>query len=137
MGGRAVECTGLENRRGASPPEFESQPIRHFILSLQVQKIIHTATMADTPSPAQAKTGSAATEPPVSAAPAANKNCHAAEAITETAAEEMPQALRDFFTDTMLLPDNYDYGMLEVSASPKAEKIVYFSEKIVLRSVSV
>ncbi|WP_270529146.1 hypothetical protein [Mitsuokella jalaludinii] len=90
--------------------------------ALQVQKIIHTATMADTPSPAQAKTGSAATEPPVSAAPAANKNCHAAEAITETAAEEMPQALRDFFTDTMLLPDNYDYGMLEVSASPKAEK---------------
>lgn len=90
--------------------------------ALQVQKIIHTATMADTPSPAQAKTGSAATEPPVSAAPAANKNCHAAEAITETAAEEMPQALRDFFTDAMLLPDNYDYGMLEVSASPKAEK---------------
>ncbi len=31
MGGRAVECTGLENRRGASPPEFESQPIRHFL----------------------------------------------------------------------------------------------------------
>jgi len=87
--------------------------------ALQVQKIIHPATTADTPSPAQA---SAATEPPVSAAPAANKNCHAAEAITETAAEEMPQALRVFFTDAMLLPDNYDYGMLEVSASPKAEK---------------
>ena len=32
--------------------------------ALQVQKIIHTATMADTPSPAQAKTGSAAIAPP-------------------------------------------------------------------------
>ena len=29
MGGRAVECTGLENRRGAILPEFESQSIRH------------------------------------------------------------------------------------------------------------
>ena len=28
-GGRAVECTGLENRRRASVPEFESQPVRH------------------------------------------------------------------------------------------------------------
>ena len=30
MDGRAVECTGLENRRGAILPEFESQSIRHF-----------------------------------------------------------------------------------------------------------
>lgn len=97
-------------------------PAELLVGALQVQKIIHPATMADTPSPAQAKTGSAAIEPPVSAAPAPNKNCHAAEAITETAAKEMPQALRDFFTDAMLLPDNYDYGTLKVSKSPKAEK---------------
>ena len=99
-------------------------PDELIVAALQVQKIIHPATMADTPSPAQAKTGSAATESPVSAVPAPNKDCHAAEAITETAAEEMPQALRDFFTEAMLLPDNYDYGTLKVSASPKAEKII-------------
>ena len=34
MGGRAVECTGLENRRGAILPEFESQSIRQSSSSL-------------------------------------------------------------------------------------------------------
>src|SRR6266436_2787919 len=35
-GGRAVECAGLENRKAERPREFESHPLRHFILGFRL-----------------------------------------------------------------------------------------------------
>src|SRR4029077_11442439 len=35
-GGRAVDRAGLENRKAERPREFESHPLRHFILRISV-----------------------------------------------------------------------------------------------------
>lgn len=40
----------------------------------------------------------------------------------EATENEISPELRDFFTDAMLLPSEYDFGTLEVSESPKAKK---------------
>ncbi len=38
-GGRVVECTGLENRRGASHRGFESHPLCHFLKALYLKRL--------------------------------------------------------------------------------------------------
>ena len=56
-GGRAVDCTGLENRQAERPREFESHPLRSASRSRRFAGLAVLFARSRTPSEASAKEG--------------------------------------------------------------------------------